>query len=244
MRGTLLEICTWRDAESLLTPEQVIVLPLGAQLKEHGPHLPLNTDWLTAEWFRARVAERAEVVLLPTLGAHFYPAFVDYPGSVTLSFETSTHLVIEICKSIMRFGPKRFYVLNTGVSTRKPLEAASLALATEGAMMRFTDISTAGKHVIETLEQQSFGTHADEIETSMLLAIAPDQVNMTLACQDGHAGTGPLRRTAGLPGILSPSGVFGDARRASREKGEKILAAMLEDIMRDIEALRALPDES
>lgn len=241
MRGIPLDTCTWQAAERTLSSSSIVVLPLGAQLKEHGPHLPLSTDWIVAEWFRARVLDATDVVMLPTLAWHFFPAFVDYPGSVTLAFDTARNLTMDICASIARFGPKRFYIINTGVSTRRPLAAVSEMLAMQGVLMRYTDIEKAGDDVVRSLSQQEFGTHADEIETSMMLAIAPERVDMSHACADGHAGSGQLRRDASLPGVYSPSGIVGDARLASRDKGERVLAAMLRDILADIEALRTAP---
>src|SRR5436305_848630 len=87
-RGVLLEDLTWIEAEKVLTRNAVVVVPLGAAAKEHGPHLKLKNDWILAEYFRNRLLERSAVVVAPTMGYHFYPAFVEYPGSTTLSLET------------------------------------------------------------------------------------------------------------------------------------------------------------
>ena len=84
-RGVLLWDLTWVEAEAVLTPDAVVVLPLGAASKEHGPHLLLKNDWLLAEYYKERVLAAADVVIAPTLGYHHYPAFVEYPGSTSLS---------------------------------------------------------------------------------------------------------------------------------------------------------------
>ena len=70
----------------------------------------------------------------------YYPAFVEYPGSTSLTLETSRDMIVEICRGLARFGPKRFYVLNTGVSTASALKPAAAALAAEGILMRYTDV--------------------------------------------------------------------------------------------------------
>jgi creatinine amidohydrolase len=91
-KGVLLENLTWQQAEKLLKPETVVVIALGAAAKEHGPHLKLKNDWTMAEYYKRRVLKSANVVVAPTINYHFYPAFVEYPGSTTLRMETARDL--------------------------------------------------------------------------------------------------------------------------------------------------------
>ena len=113
----------------MLRPDTVVVIPIGAAAKEHGPHLKLNNDWLLAEYFKREILKRAEVVIAPTVNYHYYPAFVEYPGSITLRLETARDLLVDICRSLARYGPRKFYVLNTGLSTIKPLQETADRLA-------------------------------------------------------------------------------------------------------------------
>src|SRR5579871_5505949 len=99
-QGILLEDLTWVEAEKVLTPETVVVIPIGAAAKEHGPHLKLKNDFLLAEYFKRQVLAQAKVVVAPTVNYHFYPAFVEYPGSTTLSEETARDLIADICRSL------------------------------------------------------------------------------------------------------------------------------------------------
>src|SRR4029453_14081485 len=115
-KGVLLEDLTWVEAEKVLTPDAVVVIPLGAAAKEHGPHLKLKNDWLIADYLRRRVLESTAVVVAPMVAYNFYPAFVEYPGSTTLSVETATNMIVEICRGLAKFGPRKFYVINTGIS--------------------------------------------------------------------------------------------------------------------------------
>jgi creatinine amidohydrolase len=241
-RGVLLWDLTWMQAEAVLTPEAVVVLPLGAASKEHGPHLRLKNDWLLAEYYKERVLAAADVVIAPTLGYHHYPAFVEYPGSTSLSAETSRDVVVEICRGLARFGPRRFYVLNTGVSTVKPLRAAAEVLAAEGILLRFTDILALAGPIEAEVSEQPGGTHADEIETSMMLYMAPEMVDMSKAVRDWSPKTKPgFSRTPEGPGHYSATGVWGDATLATREKGEKVVEHMVAGILAEIEALRTAP---
>jgi creatinine amidohydrolase len=91
------------------------------------------------------------------------------------------------------------------------------------------------------LARQEGGTHADEIETSMMLYIAPSSVQMGRAVKDYHPGTGGLTRTPGGNGTYSPTGIFGDPTLANREKGEEIVEAYVSGILKDIERLGTTP---
>ena len=242
-KGLLLAELTWVQAELALTPDTLVVLPLGAGAKEHGPHLPLCNDWLLAEYFKQRVLEAADVVIAPTLGYHYYPAFVEYPGSVTLRLETARDLIEDICTSLAAFGPRRFYVLNTGISTIQALAPARDALAAHGLLLAYTDLRAAGRARIERLIEQAGGSHADEIETSMMLYIAPERVDMSKAVCDYHPGKGRLTRQAGAGGTYSPTGIYGDASLANHDKGRAAVEAIVTSVLSDIEQLRsqALP---
>jgi creatinine amidohydrolase len=238
-KGLLLEDLTWKEAEGVLGPQTVVVIPLGAASKEHGPHLRLDNDYRMAQYFTNRVLLDADVVVAPTLNYHFYPAFLEYPGSTHLSFETARDLVVDIVRSLANYGPRRFYVLNTGVSTAGPLEASAEVLAGEGILLWYTDVLKAGEEEVKQVEEQVRGTHADEIETSMMLYIVPSRVDMSLAGRDDNPpARGGLTRSSGGEGIYSPSGVWGDATLATREKGEIVVEAMVRDILDDIAELR------
>jgi creatinine amidohydrolase len=237
-RGVLLQDLTWIEARSHLSAQTVVVIPLGASAKEHGPHLRLDNDWTLAQYFARRVLAAAEVVMAPTVGYHYYPAFVDYPGSVTLRLETARDLIVDICASLAAFGPRRFYVLNTGVSTLRPLSAAADVLAEKGLRLCYTDLRTLAADVVRRCSEQPGGTHADEIETSVMLYIAPERVDMRNAVRDYHPGTGPLTRDPEAPGTYSASGVYGDATLATWAKGRDVAEAMVAGMLSEIERLR------
>lgn len=239
MNGVRLASLSWAEAKRVLTPDAVVVIPLGARLKEHGLHLPLQNDWLVAEHFAARVLETERVIVAPTLQHHFYPAFVEYAGSVTLREETARDLVVDVVRSLARPGPRRFYVLNTGLSTIRALRPAAEILAEEGILLRFTDTREATREVRAGLIEQDGGSHADEAETSMMLVIAPDAVRMELAQKDFDARDLPgLSPDAGTGRTYSPTGVWGDPTKATLEKGQKIVDAIFEHVTRDLASLR------
>jgi creatinine amidohydrolase len=237
-KGVLLEDLTWYEAEKALTPETVVVIPIGAAAKEHGPHLKLKTDWTTAEYMKIRVKAKADVVIAPTIPYNFYPAFVEYPGSTTLRLETARDLIVDVCRSLARYGPRKFYALNMGISTLRALEPAAKLLAAEGIILRYTDLEEILGPVEKAVSKQEGGTHADEGETSMMLYIDPSSVNMSKAVKDYHPDGGPLTRDPKGKGTYSPTGIWGDPTLASRTEGEKLVEALVDGVLKEIEALR------
>jgi creatinine amidohydrolase len=244
-KGIRVEDLTWVEAERVLDSGTVVVIPLGAEAKEHGPQLRLKNDFVLAEYYATRVLRASHVVVYPTLNYGFYPAFVEYPGSTTLRLETSRDMIVDIIRTIARHGPRRFYVLNTGVSTIRALAPARDSLAASGIVMTFTDILSVGKAAEERIRRQEGGTHADELETSMMLYMHPEFVDMSKAVKDYHPGAGGLTRDSAAAvregKVWSRTGVFGDATLATREKGRILVEAQVKDMLAEIEALRRTP---
>jgi creatinine amidohydrolase len=237
--AVLLETLSWDEAEHILTPDTIVVIALGAESKEHGRHLQLNNDFLMAEYLKKRVLASApqNVVIAPTVNYSFYPAFLEYPGSTSLSVDTARAMFTDIIHSLTRYGPRRFYILNTGISTLRPLAQATADLAKDGIVLRYTDLTKDDP--VEKKVRQSGGTHADEIETSMMLYIAPETVRMQKAARDLSASQpGGLTRDPQGKGTYSPTGAWGDPTLATREKGQAVVESLVVTILKDIEELR------
>ena len=238
--AVLLETLTWDEAERILTPNELVVIPLGAESKEHGRHLQLNNDFLMAQYLMQRILDAApkNVVIAPTVNYNYYPAFLEYPGSTSLSLETARDMLTDITRSLARYGPRRFYVLNTGISTLRPLAEAAAILAKDGILLRYTDLTR--EDPVEKKLRQSGGTHADEIETSMMLYIAPQYVQMKKAARDlSSMQPGGLTRDPQGKGVYSPTGAWGDPTLATREKGQAVVESLISTILKEIEALRS-----
>jgi creatinine amidohydrolase len=242
--AVLLETLSWDEAEHILTPDSVVVIALGAESKEHGRHLQLNNDFLMAEYLKKRVLDSApqNTVVAPTINYSFYPAFLEYPGSTSLSMDTARSMITDIIHSLAHYGPRRFYILNTGISTLRPLAQASTDLAKDGIVLHYTDLTRDDP--VEKKVRQSGGTHADEIETSMMLYIAPESVRMKKAARDLNSNQpGGLTRDPQGKGTYSPTGAWGDPTLATREKGQAVVESLVATILKDMDDLRqaALP---
>jgi creatinine amidohydrolase len=237
--AVLLETLSWDEAEHILTPDTVVVIGLGAECKEHGRHLQLNNDFLMAEYLKKRVLDAApqNVVVAPTINYSFYPAFLEYPGSTSLSMDTARAMFTDIIHSLAHYGPHRLYILNTGISTLRPLAQAAADLSKDGIVLRYTDLTKDDP--AEKKVRQSGGTHADEIETSMMLYIAPETVRMKKAVRDLNPNRGRgLTRDPQGQGTYSPTGAWGDPTLATREKGQAVVESLVSTILKDIDDLR------
>ena len=241
MGSVWIENLTWLEAEKALREYEVVMIPLGARTKEHGPHLPLNNDWVMAEYLAKRVAAEVPVAVMPTLQYGYYPSFLEYPGSVSLGFETFKEVVKDVCVSLAGYGVRKFYVLNTGVSTARALGPVSEALKERGIEMRFTDIIASGAGAEEGVSEQEGGTHADEMETSMMLYIKPEIVDISKAVKDydPSGGRGLTRDPDNIGPKYSPTGIFGDPTLATAEKGRIAVEARVAFIVDELKAFAA-----
>ena len=237
----------WDEVARRIGDGAVAILPIGAAAKQHGFHLPLNTDRIQAEWLAGKMAEKIDALIWPTLTYGHYPAFVDYAGSSSLSISTFEALVREIAGQILSGGCRKLLVLNTGISTLAPVDRALARL--DNARIKHVWIHEGPRYprVARQLAEQSHGSHADELETSLMLALAPHLVDMTRAEASPalkHEVPGALTPTDPNSPNYSPSGSYGDPTRATAAKGEALLAAMLDDLHEQVTAFIAQGTEA
>jgi creatinine amidohydrolase len=234
-----IEHLAWDEVARRIATDRPAILPIGAAAKQHGFHLPLNTDRLQAEWFAAQLAERIDALIWPTVTYGHYPAFVAYAGSTTLSAATFEATVQEIAAGILDSGIRKLFVLNTGISTLAPVERALARF--EAARVTHLRLYEGPRfcRAAERIAEQSHGSHADELETSLMLALAPELVDLERA----EASPALLHE---VPGGLTPSdknspnysrsGSYGDPTLATRAKGAALLAAILDDLNEQVTA--------
>ncbi len=241
--GVSLSDLSWPEAESVLTPSSVVIIPLGVATVQHGPHLKLNNNDRLARYLASRVQAASPVVIAPALTYHFYPTFLEYPGSTSVSQNTSRDMTVDIVRSFARYGPRRFYILNTGVTTMFPLAAAAQTLADYGILLGYTDMTFRIANAPVRWQQMPLtgAAHADEIETSIMLYVDPSAVDMSKAAREYGPGSGPMTRQKDGPGTYSASGVVGDPTLASREKGQVVVDTLVSGILDDVEKIRTAP---
>jgi len=210
MTGVWLEELTWPEAKQRFDADAVVVIPIGAAAKAHGAHLPLKTDALTARALAQKLIERLPVVAAPVVGFGYYPAFTGFAGSQHLTAETFKAVLRELIGSFTAHGVRRLALVNTGVSTEKPLDEIAAETGALALHMRLT--GQAAERLIEHRE----GGHADERETSVVLALDPRSVRMDRLVPAAD---------------FQMSAATGDPTRASAFKGERLLAARIDDMV-------------
>ena len=232
--GPLVADLTWDQVKVRLARGALAILPVGAGAKQHGLHLPMNADQIVAEHLAHALASRFDA-LIGRLTYGFYPAFTAYAGSVSLTAETFKAMVGEIIDSLLGFGAPRVLILDTGLSTNWPIGKA-ISECANGSQVRHLKVFSGQRFLegAEALREQTLGSHADELETSLMLAIAPERVDMTRASASpiaaGRPVPGPLTPDDPTSSNYSPSGSLGDPTLASREKGLSLLRAILDDL--------------
>lgn len=245
-KAIYLEDISWTTSQQYLTPDAVVVMPLGAAAKEHGPHLPLSTDFIQAEGLAKIVALHRKVIITPVVNYGFYPAFLKYPGSTSTNFRTATDIVVQIVRSLANYGPKRFYIINVGVSTTPTLETAAKILSEEGILLYFSRYDRPAFDKAEAaFRTKEYSGHADELETSNILYLRPDLTNMSKAVNDSSMKDkrGNMSPIVIEGGNLNTSGINGYASLGTKEKGKKNILSFANELIKEIDSVTtcALP---
>ena len=227
---------TWPEVAERAAGDPVCVLPV-ATLEDHGYHLPIDTDAVIAETLAERaVALRAErALLLPTVTHGYTPHHMDFPGSITIEWKRFVDYLLDIGRSLIHHGFRRFLIVNGHGSNAPLVEMAARLL-----MLERRDVIAASYWYLSTPESLALldemrdsdrpggMAHACELETSLYLAIRPELVQMDRAVREipewdsEHVwmdwSDGPLSVKGQWSG-WTESGVIGDATAASAEKG-------------------------
>jgi len=245
-KGFFLSEITVEDCEALLNENSIVVLPIGGGAKEHGGHLPMGTDYFVTDWIAAQVTKRFPVVTLPTLPYAYFPAFVNWKGSVSIQAFNFAQFVEDILVSFVNYGVKKFLIIDGGVSTHIPLKILSATMTNKyNVKLGVTNCLGLGKEVDDALCQQPRGGHGDESETSTMLYIRPELVKMEETVEEyftdapGCTKNG-VNRVYLFQHANSERGTNGNSTFATCEKGEQMLEAKIKDILDFLEAFDAL----
>lgn len=236
--GTLTraELAQARDAGALP------VLTVGS-CEQHGDHLPVDTDSVSAYQVARRAAERCaspHVLVLPPTGFGFSPHHREWPGTVTLSLATFLGLVTDVAESLHRTGWDRLLIVNGHGGNQGPLVSACTDLASRGLRVAAITYFMAGQETwLPKLPGQKRGVgHACAYETALQMALRPGEaeriaqqtaglpVRLVPGYLDGDQN--PLAGSGATYAALFPAGhpgYYGDPAAATPETG----AALLED---------------
>jgi creatinine amidohydrolase len=232
----------WTDVrDHIASGKTLAILPFGA-LEEHGPQLPLGTDTIVAVETARRLATHFDALLLPGISYGETWATSGYPGTVSLSPATVMAIAIDIGRAVASFGIRQFVIVNGDFGNRNPLGAAVRELEASGVPTLLLDYPGMDAKIAEIRESAPAVpgmNHAEEIETSMVLAAAPDLVHTDRYAAEYPEfpvdfGLRPLRLHE-----ISASGVFGDPRTSSAAKGAALYEAVVASSIPLVEAFIA-----
>jgi creatinine amidohydrolase len=236
MRLTAAELNARAEAGAL------VIVPV-ASLEQHGPHLATGVDIVLCSAVAQRVAALLDaggtpVVVTPCVWTGLAEHHVAFGGTVTLDYAAFAAVLRGVVRSAARAGFRRVMLLNGHGGNAEAVAVAATELSVELgiAVAAGTYWHLAPEAIAPILERQPGLMHACEAETSMMLALRPEGVRRErMAEAHGPRST----RVEGQPPALTrrksfkeltPSGVVGDARAATSEKGERLLAAVAERI--------------
>lgn len=224
---------TWEDVgDYIAAGNDAALLPVGAT-EQHGPHMGCGMDAEIAFHLCRAVAHETDVVMLPTLP---YGCSLGHsqrwPGTIALQPKTLVDVVKQIGDWVYASGFRRLFIINTHVTNFAPLRCALEMLRAEYDDMMIAVINSAA--ISERVRERHFHDaedwHANEAETSLMMALKPDMVIAEkIADADDEDRTGdcvfshPVNRT-------SRNGVTGKPSLASKEKGEQLFQWMVEDL--------------
>jgi len=226
----------YRAFEERLASHPLVIVPVGA-LEAHGPHLPLGSDQIQAEVTALALAERLDGLVAPTIPYGSAPGARRFPGTISLTIaQLETH-VAGVLSEFARSGVHRMLVLS-GHGERGHM--AALREAADSAMQAYPGtrivVLCDYEFVYELRGKDSpvSDGHAGLLETSRMLALAPETVGPSRPVVEYH-------HSPFLPGTPSerdwPDSVIGDTRNASAELGARIQAHVLARLEETVRAL-------
>jgi len=210
------------EFEAAAKADAVVIIPAGST-EQHGNHLPVNTDMNCCFTIAQRAAEAIDdfpVLVLPPVWTGYSPHHMKYPGSITLKYHTFVELLTQIATSVHAHGFKKILFLNGHGGNSAAIASMRVKLSAEDGVASaigydYWNISPTSE-VMEAVSESDMGYigHSGEMETSLQLYLQPELVNKEAA-------------------NWAP-GVSGDPTAGSREKGERIVNAAVDALVKTL----------
>jgi creatinine amidohydrolase len=243
------ETMTAPELKALAGPDTLPVLPVGS-LEQHGPHLPVWTDSRCAHEIVLRAAEQAatRAVVLPPIWLGLSEHHLPFGGTISSDFATFHAMIRSVARSLKALGFEKLLVVNGHGGNIEPLAVSVRECAHEFGMavVAITWPQAAPAEIAKILTTQANVMHACEGETALWLALDAAQVRQDRIPAPINTAPPPagFSRFYSFWERAAPTGVRGDARAATAEKGEAILATVTAAIARamDDPALWTAPD--
>jgi len=213
---------TWKEVESYLKRRRDILLPVGS-VEEHGYHLPLSTDGDIAVAVCEELSRRTGILVAPVVWYGYSRSTRGYAGTVMVGREELEIYVRSLLSGFAESGFRRVFIISGHFSNDHLSALEDAAEGAEGVEARLLDFSKID--FSDILESKPL--HACEAETSLMLFLHPEKVNMEKAKDEEIAYQGDMLRK-------TESGVFGKPSLATREKGRLLFERIVSELERQI----------
>jgi creatinine amidohydrolase len=262
-KALVLQEMSWTDVAEYLKTSDMVIIPLGST-EQHGPHMPLGTDFYEAVGMSKMISAKTGVVVAPILLSGYSVYHSGFAGSLSLKPETMEQVLFETAEMLMKYGFRRFmffnyhggnHIVESKVIHRinHTTEASAVAIGAGASFQTYSDDIPG-----------VYDTHAGINETSIMLYLKPELVKMERAEKPKFKASPKIQeivdlgrkdpelyallssvqgvpeetKKGGASHELSSNGIWstGDPKRATRERGEKTVNAMVTSAVKFIEA--------
>lgn len=244
----LLYKLTRPEVEEYLKKCDVVLVPAGST-EQHGKHMAIDNDTFTALEISKRVAKKTGVLVASPLYIGYSPHHMNFKGSITLSFETLVNVYKEVCESLLHHGFNKVVIMNAHGGNSNPIREALHRIQEETgkrvySVMVFPGASGFGSEAVKVIEQKG-GGHACELETSVGMALG-QRLLMDKAedWKPEYSSIDPKYRGKVAAAYsfdeVTSIGSLGDPTKATKEKGEALVKAVVDDLAEFIEYLKKI----
>lgn len=241
MASVLWQELTAEELRAKAAKDAIVILPV-ASMEQHGPHLAVGVDTILCTAVCKAAAEKAsdlDIVVAPTLWCGMAEHHMAFGGTFTFDIPTYRSVLLALLKSLERHGFHRVLIVNGHGGNITALSAflPDFARETSLAIRATTYFMLARRAMAPTMQDQTSVMHACEVETSMMMALAPELVRTErlpeafgMRDADPDALMRPTVARYSPFREMTETGVIGDARRASAEKGRAFIDAAAETL--------------
>lgn len=248
VESVLMAELSWPEFARRIGGGAPVFIPVGAT-EQHGRHLPLGVDAFIPSWICAEVAKDCRGMVAPAIAygnrsqprSGGGPAF---PGTINITAMTFAWLLRDIITELYRHGARHIVIINGHYENVWPsIEGIELALDSIGRdpasglkILRIDHWELVKPETLARIFPDGYPgielEHASVIETSIMLKLRPELVALSEALNDGPARLKPYDSFPGFVAEVPPSGVLSETRGSSAEKGEWLLADVVERVRR------------
>ena len=230
-RPLVLAELSWPEVEAVRDQVELVLLPVGS-IEQHGTNIALCMDSAASDAFCRRASQRLypRVLVAPAMpwGISFH--HLNFPGTITFSPDTFTQILVEVVGSLQQHGFERFLIMNGHGGNASAMNVATVRIKEtyEPAFIGAADYFG--------FSDEQLTDHAGDGETSIAMDLIPDMVKQDSLAPGEMTDLGKgFRVTMGRYGVSVPhrfdeytrNGAFGDAREATRERGQAMMTSAL-----------------